>query len=172
MVATEFRSEVARGSGFEESITRQFVAHDTSIALWGPVVLSTGSQTKLAEVASTTTAGDVNVIGVCVMLPGSGTIIADTSFVTICVFGICKLKVADATVNLNAALDCSTTAAVARVQPLLVTRNDTTTHLQADVVTGLNNIRAAFAIALSTSSNANSIIAAFVHIQTCSGGVT
>src|SRR5581483_1816634 len=100
MAVTTFRSEVAKGAGFEESITRQFIAHDANIAVYGPVVLSTGSIANLAEVASTTTGGDVNVIGVCVWLPENGTITADKDFVGVCIFGITKVKNASATVNL------------------------------------------------------------------------
>ena len=34
MATSTFRSEVAKGSGFEESITRQFVAADANIGLY------------------------------------------------------------------------------------------------------------------------------------------
>ena len=173
MAVTTFRSEVSKGSGFQESVTRQFVAHDASIAVYGPVVLSTGSITALTEVASTTTASDKKVIGVCVWLPENGTITVDKSVVGVVIFGLTKVKNVTATVNLGDVIECSATAGQAQVQAALVTRNDTTAHLQADVVTGLNNIRAAFGIALSTvSSGAGSIHAVFVNISCAPGNVT
>jgi hypothetical protein len=175
MAQTEFRSEIEAGTGFEESVTITMVAHDTSIALFGPVVLSSGSITDLPKCASTTTAGDKLVIGVCTRLPRSGSITADTSVVEVCVSGRCKVKVADSSVSLNDPLETNSTAGVAQVQvdPVLDKTTNTVAALADDVVIALNNIRKCFGIALTTvSSGANSIVLAHVGINHVRGDVT
>lgn len=166
MAQSEFRPEITTGAEFGDAVTLTMIAADTSIALFGPVVLADASVADLPHAASTTSAGNANVIGVCTRLPRSGTITADVSDVEVTVRGRCKVKVADATVNLNDALETSVTAGIARVQPAVAVRSDTLANLKADVVTGLINARRAFATALTTvSSGANSIICADVGIQ-------
>lgn len=175
MAQTEFRSEIEAGTGFEESVTITMVADDVNIDLFGPVVLAQGSVTDLPHAASTTTAGDKLVIGVCTRLPRSGSITADTSVVEVCVYGRCKVKVADSSVSLNDPLETTTTAGVARVQadPVLDVGTGTVAALGADVAIALNNIRKCFAIALTTvSSGANSIVLAHVGVNHCRGDVT
>jgi hypothetical protein len=163
MAQTEFRSQVENGVIDESAITISMIADDTSIALYGPVVLADGSVTELPHAASTTTAGDANVIGVCVRLPRNGTITADTSHVEVCIYGITKLKVNDANVSLNDALETNSTAGEARVQAGV---EISTVYDKADEVAAFNNIRKCFARALTTvSSGADSYIAAFVNIQ-------
>lgn len=162
MATTTFRSEVSEGTGFSESITWAMIAKSTGVALYGPVVLSDESVTALPTCDSTTSAGDAKVIGVCVALPTNGTITAGTSFVQVCIHGRCKVKVNDADVALNDPLETFTTAGEAQIQP---STEISTTYDKADEVEALNNIRASFAIALtSVSSGANSYVACFVNI--------
>lgn len=167
MPTTTFRSEVRNGPIDNNGITMSMIAADTSIALWGPVVLSGGSITDLPKAASTTTASNKNVIGVCVKLPRSGTITANTSIVEVLIWGIAKVKVEDATVNLNDALVTTTTAGKAKVQAAFTI---SATPTETEIQNALNGVRACFAIALSTvTSGADSIIAAFVNIVPYAG---
>lgn len=165
MATSTFRSEVAKGSGFEESITRQFVAADANVALYGPVILVASSEGVLPKVGSTTTAGDAKVIGVCVILPIQTVITANVSYVTVVMFGLCKLLVEDAAVAMNDVIETTTTAGKARVQPAAVITDDTVVTLGTSIQTIAQNIRKGFALALSTSSGANSIIAVFVNVN-------
>lgn len=173
MAQTEFRSEITIGAEFDDAVTLTMIADDTSVALYGPVVLADGSITDLPHAASTTTGGNTAVYGVCTRLPRSGTLTADISDVEVTVRGRCKLKVSDTDVALNDALETGTVAGVARKQAALAVRSDTLANLKADVVTGLKNVRAAFAIALTTvTSGANSIICADVGIDHVSAAVS
>lgn len=162
MAVSEIYSEVDNGPLLDNAVTISLIAADTSIALWGPVVLASGSITALPRAASTTTADDRNVIGVCVRLPRDGTIVAGTSMIEVCVAGVCKVKVADANVNLNDALATTTTAGIAKVRGAFTISG---VFSASEVKAALNGIRSTFAVALSTvSSGANSIIAAYVNV--------
>lgn len=173
-MATEFRSELAKGTAFSNSVTYSLIANDTDLTLWAPVILIAGaSATKdLPKVDVTTAGGSALVFGVLVALPASGTIVAGVSVVQICVAGLCKIKVVTATVALNDALETSTTAGQARVQADVTVDATSLATLAADVVIVANNVRKAFAIALSSTSNASSIILCYVSVQTAKGNVT
>lgn len=173
-MATEFRSELAKGTAFSNSVTYSMIANGATIALWGPVILVAGaSATKdIPKVDATTSGGSALVFGVCVAMPANGTISAGTSVVQICVFGLCKVKVLTATVALNDALETSTTAGQARVQTDPLLDDASSAALAPTVATALINIRRAFAIALSTTSNASSIVLCFVNINTANATIT
>lgn len=175
MPQTEFRSYITNGVIEDSAVTMSLIAADTSIAVNGPVVLAAGADDTeaLPKAASTTTAGDAKVFGVCVRLPKNGTITANTSPVEVCIHGLCKVLVADANVALNDPLETTTTAAKARVQPDPTVDATSLATLAADVVIVANNVRKCFGIALSAvSSGANSIVLAFVNINACRGNVT
>ncbi|WP_415283897.1 hypothetical protein [Candidatus Nitrososphaera sp. FF02] len=162
MAQTTFRAEIDRGAGFDDAVTVSMIADDTSIGLFGPVILADATVTDLPHAASTTSAGSLLAIGVCVSLPRSGTLTADKSIVEVCVYGRCKIKVGTADVALNDPLETSGTAGEAQVQP---STEISTTYDKADEVEAFNNIRASFAIALTTvSSGADSIVCGFVNI--------
>lgn len=165
MAVTEFRSKIDAGASFEDAVTITMIADDTSVALWGPVILvdsPVSNLTHLPQAGSTTSAGDVLVFGVCVRLPRNGTLVADTTVIEVCIYGRCKVKVNDADVDLNDPLETHTTAGEAAVQP---STEISTTYDKADEVEAFNNIRASFAIALTeVESGADSIICAFVNI--------
>ena len=171
-MATEFRSEVAKGPGFSDAELWDMVADDANITLWGPVVLGTGTVADLPRAASTTITGDAAVIGVCVAFPQDGLIIADVSVIQVCTHGRSKVKVNNASVALNDPLETFTTAGEAAVQADPTVDITDATTVGADLVIIANNIRSCFAIALSTSANANSIVACYVNINPCRGDVT
>jgi hypothetical protein len=138
------------------------IADDTSVALFGPVILADGANQALPHAASTTTADDRAVIGVCVRLNRSGTLTADVSHIEVCIHGICKVKVNDATVNLNDALSTNSTAGEAKVRAAFVI---SAAYSETEVQNALQGIRSTFGIALSTvTSGADSIVAAFINI--------
>ena len=170
MALTEFRSELFAGAGFSNSLTMTMIAADTSIALWGPVVLNSGTATALPKAASTTSAGDALVIGVCTTMPESGTITANTSVIEVTYFGLCKVKSVSANHSLNDPLETSTTAGQAQLQAQIVIDGTSSATLDTTCTNAFNAIRKCFGIALSTvSSGANSILLAKVginHVQT------
>ncbi len=173
MAVTEFRAEIAEGTGFDQAITVSMIADDVNIALWGPVVLADASITDLPHAASTTTAGDRHVFGVCVALPANGVIVADSDFVQICIQGFCKVKVNDANVALGDPLETNSTVGEARIQPDPTVDVASSAALGADVVIVANNIRKCFAIALTTvTSGADSIVLCKVAINSARGNVT
>lgn len=164
---------MAKGSGFTDAVSHEYIADDVNIGLYGPVILvDPADETKLPKVGSTTTGGHSNVIGVCVAKPASGIITAGTSIVMVVVQGRTKLKVATAAVAINDPLETGTAVGVAQVQVDPTVDATSVVTLAADVVIVANNIRKCFAVALSASSNANSIIAVYVNINTCRGNVT
>src|SRR5262245_31768005 len=134
MAQTTFMSNIANGPIESSAITITMIADDTSVALWGPVVLADGSVTDLPHAASTTNGGDALVFGVCVRLPRSGLITADVSPVEVCIFGICKLKVNDANVSLNDPLETNSTAGEARIQADPTVDPTNAASVAADVV--------------------------------------
>lgn len=178
MPVTEFMAEIENGPIESSAITITMIANDTNIKLFGPVILANGTITDLPNAASTTTAGDAAVFGVCVRLgrddPGNGTkLVANTTRIEVCIYGICKLRVNDANVALNDPLETNSTVGEARIQPDPTVDATSAATVAADVVIVANNIRKCFAIALSTvTSGADSIIAAFVNINCVRGNVT
>lgn len=143
-MATEFSSDIAEGAGFSNAVTHAFVANSTGIKLYGPVILvdPVGEQ-ALPKVDSTTTAGNQAVIGVCVALPQDEILVAGESIVQVCVAGITKCKVNDATVAVGAALVTHTDAGEAAVRAAFVVG---TTYTEANLVAALDGIRSCFAI--------------------------
>ncbi len=116
MAVTEFMTEIENGPVDSGAITVSMVSDDTSIALWGPVVLADGAIDRMPRVASTASAGNAAVFGVCVKLTRSGTLVADSTHVEVCIHGICKVKVNDADVALNDPLQTHSTAGEAAIQ--------------------------------------------------------
>jgi hypothetical protein len=163
MATTEFQTEIENGPLFNNAVTITMIADDTGVKLWGPVVLADGAVQAMPHAASTTTASDKNVIGVCVRMPRDGNAtVADTSVIEVCLHGICKVKVNDANVSLNDSLVTHTTAGEAAVKAAFTI---SAAYAEAEIEAALNGVRAVFAIALSTvSSGADSIIACFVNI--------
>jgi len=162
MATTEYQTEIENGVIVNNAVTIDMVATSTNVLLFGPVILTTGTVQQLPQVDGTTSADDRLVIGVCAKLNRSGTITANVSHVEICIFGICKVKVADTTVNLNDALATTTVAGKAKVRAAFVISSS---YSEAEVTNALQGIRSTFGIALSTvSSGADSIIAAFINI--------
>jgi hypothetical protein len=171
MAQTFFRSELSEGPVAENAITREYVANDANIALFGPVILIAGaSATKdLPKVGSTTTPGDPLVCGVCVGLPDDK-IVAAGKLVIVLEIGLTKLTVKSADVALNAPLETANEAGKAQVQAAIEIAS---TFDNTQIVAGLNNIRKAFALAYSAvTSGANSVILAYVNITTCQGAHT
>src|SRR5437870_7627107 len=170
MAVTEFRSELTVGTGFQDARTVTMIAADTSIAIWGPVVLASGAVNALPKAASTTNAGDALVFGVCVALPRSGTITANTSVIEVCVLGFCKVKSVSANHSLNDPLETSATAGRAQLQAQIVIDGSSLANLDTTTKNALNEFRKCFGVALTTvASGANSILLAKIginHVQT------
>jgi hypothetical protein len=166
---TEFFTEIENGPVDNGAVTITMIADDVNVKLWGPVVLADGAADRMPRAASTTTASDKKVIGVCVRMPRDGlATVADKSAIEVCIYGIAKVKVNDSTVNLGDSLVTHTTAGEAAVRAEFAI---SATPTQAEIKAALSGVAAVFAKAWSTGAAADDIVACFINISPYPGAV-
>jgi hypothetical protein len=141
-------------------------ADAANLTIWGPVVVKpAASGYYISEAGSSTTAADPTVLGVAVgPLRDSTNSYVNTAageMISVCVWGICKVKVdgnadniadGDALVHHNA-------AGVAQLAAI----DAPNTYAQATLNTLFNHIMGSFAMALEASTADGDVIPAFVY---------